>query len=94
MSGKRRDNKSRVLQLGEYQDAIGRYYYKYKEMIGKRRNAYSWNLIPIDGVPQGKKKDKCLRDKIRDIERELSRGVCHGSTCRLSMVKNYCNKEE
>lgn len=89
MSGKRRDNKGRLLYPGEYQDAAGRYSYKYKDVIGVRRTVYSWRLIPTDRVPQGKKKDKCLRDKIKDIEKELSRGVWHENMNVCELVERY-----
>ena len=89
MSGKRRDNKGRLLYPGEYQDATGRYSYKYKDVIGVRRTVYSWRLIPTDRVPQGKKKDKCLRDKIKDIEKELSRGVWHENMNVCELVERY-----
>lgn len=89
-SEKRRDNKNRILQVGEYQDSkSGRYFYKYKDKMGKRRTVYSWRLIPTDRVPQGIKKDKCLRDKIKDIERELSCGVWHDDTTVCELVERY-----
>ena len=89
MSGKRRDKKGRVLHPGEYQDESGRSSYKYKGMIGVRRTVYSWCLIPTDRTPQGKKKDKCLRDKIKDIEKELSRGVWHDNMNVCELVERY-----
>ena len=87
--GKRRDKKGRVLHLGEYQEASGRYYYRYKDVIGKRRTVYSWRLIPTDRAPQGTRKDKCLRDKIRDIEKEMSQGVWHDDLNVCELVERY-----
>ena len=87
--GKRRDKKGRILHPGEYQDDSGRYSYKYKNMIGQRKTVYSWRLIPTDTTPQGKKKDKCLRDKIKDIEKELSRGVWHDDMIVCELVDRY-----
>ena len=87
--GKRRDKKGRILHLGEYQDASGRYFYRYKDVIGKRRTVYSWRLIPTDRAPYGTRKDKCLRDKIREIEKEMSRGVWHDDMNVCELVERY-----
>lgn len=38
---KRRDNKGRVLQSGESQDASGRYCFRYMDAMGKRKSIYS-----------------------------------------------------
>ena len=41
---KRRDNKGRVLQMGESQQDDGRYVYRYTTPTGKRKSVYSWSL--------------------------------------------------
>lgn len=87
--GKRRDKKGRILHSGEYQNEAGRYSYKYKNLIGQRKTVYSWRLIPTDSTPQGKKIDKCLRDKIKDMEKELSRGVWHDDMIVCELVDCY-----
>lgn len=51
MEPKRRDDKGRVLLMGEWQDADGRYRYKYTDALGKRRILYSWRLTDTDAVP-------------------------------------------
>ena len=40
MSEKRRDNRNRILQIGEYQRADGRYRYHYIDENGQERYAY------------------------------------------------------
>ena len=68
--GKRRDKKGRVLHLGEYQEASGRYYYRYKDVIGKRRTVYSWRLIPTDRAPQGIKIDCAFATKSEILKKK------------------------
>ena len=64
---KRLDNKGRVLQIGESQSSDGRYRYQYTGRDGKRRTVYAWRLIESDETPYGKRQDKCLREKERDV---------------------------
>jgi site-specific recombinase XerD len=65
---KRRDSKGRILQNGESQHKDGRYRYTYVDSFGKSKCLYSWRLVDTDDVPEGKKKDVSLRDKIRLLE--------------------------
>ena len=51
MSTKRRDNKGRVLLNGEIQEESGRYRYRYIDILGKRREIYSWRLTEADPTP-------------------------------------------
>lgn len=51
MSTKRRDNKGRVLLNGEIQEESGRYRYRYIDILGKRREIYSWRLTEADPIP-------------------------------------------
>lgn len=37
MAPKRRDNKGRILQIGEWQEPNGRYRYMYNDALGKRK---------------------------------------------------------
>lgn len=66
---KRRDNKGRVLQMGETQIEDGRYMYRYTTPLGQRKTFYSWRLTASDPMPAGKRKDKSLREKIKDVEK-------------------------
>ena len=68
---KRRDNKGRVLQMGESQQEDGRYVYRYMTPFGQRKAVYSWRLTATDPTPTGKRKEKSLREKIKDIEKQL-----------------------
>ena len=52
MEAKRRDDKGRVLLLGESQDKDGRYRYRYTDALGKRQTIYSWRLTEADDVPE------------------------------------------
>ncbi len=70
-SAKRRDNKGRVLQMGEVQLDSGRYMYRYQTPFGQRKSVYSWRLTASDPTPAGKKQEKSLREKIKDIEKQL-----------------------
>ena len=75
MSSKRRDSKNRILEKGEFQREDGRYEYKYKDRLGKRRTVYSWKLVPTDRVPMGKKCDLSLREMEQKIKRDLEDGL-------------------
>ena len=55
MISKRRDDKGRVLQQGEWQESSGRYRYKYTDSLGKRKILYSWRLTEADKMPEGKR---------------------------------------
>lgn len=69
MSEKRRDNKGRILKSGESQRPDGKYEYKYIDVNGARRSAYSWKLVETDRLPSGKR--TCV--PLREIEKALSR---------------------
>lgn len=68
---KRRDNKCRVLQMGEVQLDTGRYMYRYHTPFGQRKSVYSWRLTASDPTPAGRKQEKSLREKIKEIEKQL-----------------------
>ncbi|MFR8494006.1 MAG: integrase DNA-binding domain-containing protein [Mediterraneibacter gnavus] len=63
MISKRRDDKGRVLQQGEWQELSGRYRYKYTDSLGKRKILYSWRLTEADKMPEGKRADLSLREE-------------------------------
>lgn len=75
MSEKRRDNKNRILQTGESQRSDGRYCYKYVDNCGKPQFIYSWKLVPSDRAPKGKRDDISLREKEKEIQRDLDDGI-------------------
>ena len=91
MSVKRRDSKKRILRNGESQRPDGRYVYKYYDILKKPHFLYSWKLEPTDKVPAGKKDDLSLREKIRQIQKDLVDGIdIQGSEMTvLELVKRY-----
>lgn len=75
MSEKRRDNKGRILRTGESQRKDGRYAYKYVDAFGKPQFVYSWKLVATDKTPAGKRDVPALRDKVKEISRDLEDGI-------------------
>lgn len=75
MSEKRRDNKNRILQTGESQRKDGRYVYKYNDNLGQVKFVYAWRLVPTDKTPSGKREDLSLREKEKEIQRDLDDGI-------------------
>lgn len=75
MSEKRRDSKNRILQNGESQRPDGRYQYKYNNAHGKPKFAYSWKLVSTDKLPAGKRDCIALRDKIKQIQKDLDNSI-------------------
>lgn len=75
MSEKRRDSKNRILQNGESQRPDGRYQYKYNNAHGKPKFAYSWKLVSTDKLPAGKRDCIALRDKIKQIQKDLDDSI-------------------
>lgn len=75
MAEKRKDSKGRILRDGEAQRKDGRYRYQYVDNIGKRHEVYSWKLVETDRAPSGKKEDISLREKERQIRKDLEDGI-------------------
>ncbi|SFH15875.1 Site-specific recombinase XerD [Lachnospiraceae bacterium NLAE-zl-G231] len=75
MSEVRRDSKNRILLNGESQRPDGRYQYKYTDAFGEPKFAYSWKLVPTDRIPAGKRPDISLREKIKQIQKDLADGI-------------------
>ena len=75
MSEKRRDSKNRILQNGESQRKDGKYEFKYVDVNGTRRSAYSWKLVATDQVPEGKRCELSLREMEKQIRRDLEDGI-------------------
>ncbi|MBQ8298341.1 MAG: site-specific integrase [Clostridia bacterium] len=86
---KRRDNKGRVLQMGENQLDDGRYAYRYTTPFGQRKTVYSWRLTASDPMPAGKRKDKALREKIKEIEKKLRLEICCEDITVCELVEKY-----
>jgi len=88
-NAKRRDNKGRVLQMGENQLDSGRYVYRYTTPFGQRKTVYSWRLTASDPMPAGKRKDKSLREKIKEIEKQLRLEICCEDITVCELVEKY-----
>lgn len=95
MSEKRKDNKNRNLEKGESQRPDGRYMYKYLDALKKPHCIYSWRLTPKDEVPAGKKYDLSLREKIRQIQKDLDDGIQTdgGKMTVRELVKKYIKSQ-
>lgn len=80
---------------GESQDKEGRYRYKYYDAFGNRRSVYSWRLTEADSHPKGKRKDISLREKEKNIQRELDDDIIPigGNLTVLELVQKYVNQK-
>ena len=97
MSEKRRDSKNRVLRSGESQRKDGRYAYKYIDTFEKTQFVYAWKLVPTDKTPKGKREDKSLREKFKEIQKDLDDGIDpvgkKMTVCQLyaKQIRNHVN---
>lgn len=93
---RRKDSKGRVLNDGETQGKDGRYRYQYTNGLGERKSVYSWKLLPGDRMPSGKRKDFSLREKEKQINDDLSKGIipCGGNTTVLELVEKYLSQKK
>lgn len=89
MSTKRRDNKGRVLLNGEIQEESGRYRYRYIDILGKRREIYSWRLTEADPIPAGRRRDKSLREKEEAAMLLQFKGISGSDMTVLDLVERY-----
>ena len=91
----RRDNRGRRLFNGESQRKDGKYEYKYLDAWGKRRTVYSWKLTPADRVPSGKRDDISLREKIKQIQKDLNSNIAPngGNLTVLELVQKYIRQK-
>ena len=95
MSEVRRDNKGRKLFNGESQRKDGKYEYKYQDAWGKRKTVYSWKLTSTDRVPAGKRDDISLREKIKQIQKDLNSNITPdgGNFTVLELVEKYISQK-
>lgn len=95
MSESRKDRKGRRLMTGESQDKDGRYRYKYCDAFGNRKSVYSWRLTESDPYPKGKHKDISLREKEKDIQKQLYDDIIPsgGDITVLELVQKYINQK-
>ncbi len=95
MSVKRRDTKNRILRNGESQRSDGRYVYVYVDGNGKQKFLYSWKLEKTDKVPQGKRECVALRDKIKNLKKDIEDGIVSdgGGITVLQLVEKYVRQK-
>lgn len=91
MGEKRRDNKGRVLRVGEQQRPDGRYLYTCKDNRGEKQFLYSWKLEPTDKIPQGKKDSLSLREMEKEIQKKAYEATAYqnGDITVKELVKRY-----
>ena len=93
---KGQDSKGRNLRLGESQRKDGRYVYKYTDIFGKPQFVYAWKLVPTDKTPAGKRGDISLREKEKQIKKDLDDGIDtiggKMTVCQLYAKKNNQRK--
>lgn len=91
MSEKRRDSKNRILRNGESQRKDGRYVFKYVDAKGQQQFLYSWKLEPTDKLPKGKRDDLSLREKIKQIQKDIAENIVpHGGEMTVvQLVERY-----
>ncbi len=85
MSEKRRDNRGRVLRIGETQRPDGRYEFKFTDLGGKRRTIYSWRLVETDKTPPGKRNTISLREAEAKIQRDTQDGIDRYAAARITL---------
>ena len=89
---KRRDNKGRILRVGETQRTDGRYMFTYRDRVSlKYKHVYSWKLERHDKIPVGKKSGPSLRELEEQIAKDLRDGIAYhgGETTVLELVERY-----
>ena len=91
---KRRDKKGRILRNGESQRKDGRYAFVYTDCYGKQKFLYSWKLEPTDSLPTGCRPCLALREKEKNIQRDLHDGIVPygGNLTVLDLVQKYIPK--
>ncbi len=93
---KRKDSRGRTLKGGESQRSDGRYQYQYVGLDKKRYSVYSWCLLPSDKTPSGKRSDKSLREKEKEIQKSLLEGenLFRGNVTLDEMFDIYIKKKK
>lgn len=90
-TSKRRDNKGRLLRVGEYQRKDGRYVYKYKDYSGQVRCLYASRLEKKDPYPESRKRLPALRELEEQILQNQWNGILDfgGDMTVLELTKRY-----
>lgn len=92
---RRKDKRGRVLNNGELQRSDGKYMFQYTNTKGERKAIYSWKLIPSDVTPPGKRKDLSLREKEKQLQRDISDNIVpNGDNLTvLELVRLYVSQK-
>ncbi|MCM1237518.1 MAG: site-specific integrase [Ruminococcus flavefaciens] len=92
---KRRDKKGRILRNGENQRTDGRYAFVYADCYGKQKFIYSWKLEATDPLPAGRRPCKSLREKEKEVLKDLDDGVIPygGNLTVLELVQKYIKQK-
>lgn len=85
MAEKRKDSKGRILRDGESQMKDGRYRYQYMDSKGKRCVVYGWKLVGTDRTPAGKRDGISLREKIKQINRDVEDGIKTAANSKVTL---------
>ena len=93
---RRKDKKGRVLNNGESQRKDGKYVYQYTNARGERKCVYAWRLSSSDATPPGKRKDLSLREKEKQIQKDIDDGIVPdgGNLTVLDLVKRYASQKK
>ena len=43
--------------------------------FGNPQFVYAWKSVPTDKIPKGKREDKSLREKVKEIQKDLDDGI-------------------
>lgn len=86
---KRTDNRGRILKDGESQRSNGTYRYRYTDLDGKRKDVYSHRLVATDRVDPIYKDEPALRDKIKQIKKDLEDGIRTGSANKSTLNEMF-----
>lgn len=89
MAEKRKDNKGRILKDGESQRKDGRYRYQYTDPKGDRHEVYSWKLVETDRTPPGKRDDISLREKIKQLNRDMDDGIRTAADNKITLNEMF-----
>lgn len=92
---RRKDKRGRVLNNGELQRSDGKYMFQYTNIKGERKAIYSWKLVPSDATPPGKRKDLSLREKEKQLQRDVNDNIVpNGDNLTvLELVRLYVSQK-
>mgnify|MGYP000747905403 FL=1 len=80
----------------EKSEKDGRYAFVYTDCYGKQKFLYSWKLEPTDSLPTGCRPCLALREKEKNIQRDLHDGIVPygGNLTVLDLVQKYIGQKK